>query len=215
MLQLSIIEAQLTKLGVKRTFFCRPEIRELQHILMDNEQIIQFVVGRYHGGIAVLAATEQRLLLIDKKPLYLTVEDIRYDMISEIDVSARLLDASIKIFTINKELVFTSVRQQHLRALAIYVQQRVMALRQYQHATPPMAPASAQQLVPAQPPALHNYEMTAAVPLSVPARVITQIARSPHAVGSAAILGAYLHNPNPFNKAPLTVHRHWSAFGGN
>ena len=38
--QMSVIEAQLTRLGVKKTWFCRTEIRELQHILMDDESIV-------------------------------------------------------------------------------------------------------------------------------------------------------------------------------
>jgi hypothetical protein len=215
MLSLSVIEAQLTKLGVRKTFFCKPEIRELQHILMDHEQIVKFVVGRYHGGLAILTATEHRLLLVDKKPLYLTVEDIRYDMISEIDISARLFDATIKIFTVNKQLVFTSVRQQHLRGLATYVQQRVMDMRQYQHqhSEPPTAATLAQQAIPAMP-TLQNYAGISPASLSVPSRVITRVTHSPHAMGSAAILGAYIHNPNPFTKTPMTVHRHWSNLSG-
>src|SRR5581483_12281921 len=131
MVNLSVIEAKLTKIGVKKTWFSKPEINELQHILMDGEDIIKCVQGRYTGGFALMVATEIRLLLIDKRPLYLTVEDIRYDMIAEVQVSSRLFDATMTIFTVNRQLAFSSTRRQSLRDLCSYVQKRVMDVRQY------------------------------------------------------------------------------------
>jgi hypothetical protein len=116
MVQLSVIDAQLTKLGIKKTFFSKPEIKELQHILMDGEDIVKCVAGRYHGGFALLVATERRLLLIDKKPLYLTVEDIRYDMISEVDMNTRLFDSSISLYTVDQPA--SSPRSDDLRPTA-------------------------------------------------------------------------------------------------
>jgi hypothetical protein len=137
MVHLSIIEARLTELGVKVNRFFRPEINELQHILMEHEKIISAVCGRYFAGFAMLLATEQRLLLIDKKIPYLSVEDIRYDMISEIDFSNSLYSSTVNIFTVNKQHRFTSIRHRHhLKKLALYSQQRVMELRHYQQQAP-------------------------------------------------------------------------------
>jgi len=137
----SLIDARLSKLGIKKTLICWAEIRELARILMDDEQIINLVSGRYHGGFAVLVATDQRLLLVDKKPLYLTLEDTRYDMISEVDISARLFDATVTIFTVNRQHRFTTIRQYRLRELVAYVQRRVMEFRHYQHLAAETAPA--------------------------------------------------------------------------
>jgi hypothetical protein len=130
MVHASVIEARLSQLGVRVSALFRPEIKELERVLVDGEQIINIVPGRYFGGLALLTATDRRLLLIDKKALYLTVEDIRYDMISEVDYSARLLDASIVLFTVNKKHHFTALKHKtKLRELTTYVQQRVMELR--------------------------------------------------------------------------------------
>lgn len=207
MVQLSVIDAQLTKLGVRKTWFCRPEIRELQHVLMDNEQLTRCVQGRYHGGFAILAATEQRLLLIDKKPLYLTVEDIRYDMISEVDISARLFDATVTIFTVNKQLVFSAVRQQKLREVTAYVQKRVMELRQYH----PEAPA----------PDPITQQFSRATPIPIAPIQSNQSTQHHHhifpsldihkVVGTVA-LRASRRNPNPYTKAPLMVRQQWSTW---
>jgi hypothetical protein len=68
-------------------------------------------------------------LLIDKKPFYLTVEDVRYDMVSEVDFSHRLLNATVSICTVNKKVIFTSYHNNHLRALTAYLQDKVMETR--------------------------------------------------------------------------------------
>ena len=228
MVQLSVIEAQLTQLGIRKTWFCRPEIRELRNLLMDNERIVKFVSGRYAGGFAILVATEMRLLLIDKKPLYLTVEDIRYDMISEVDVSSRLFDATVTVFTVNRQLAFSSSRQGHLRDLTTYVQQRVMEIRQYGQDTSP-----AIQVFQPQPqiqatstvPSLTDtvaQQLAAHVPHPhVPAPIIQAVNRTrdyipehlSQAVGSTATtLASRVPHRNPYTKGPLLMRRHWSSW---
>jgi hypothetical protein len=103
---------------------------ELQHILIPGEQIQACLNGRYEGGFAMLCATDQRLLLIDKKPMYLTLEDVRYDMVSEVDFSHRLLDATVRVCTPMKTLVFTAWKRADLRKMTTYLQQRVIEIRQ-------------------------------------------------------------------------------------
>lgn len=130
MVSLQEIDAQLERVGMKNRFFGRPEVKELCHIMAPGETIQHAVNGQYEGGFAMIIATDRRILLIDKKPWFLTMEDIRYDMVQEVDYYARLLDASVTIITFNKQLHFRSWRQARLRELVRYIQQRVMDLRQ-------------------------------------------------------------------------------------
>lgn len=126
------VEQQLRRIGCNFRFWGRSELDELCNILMDTETVTQCVNGHYVGGFALLCATDHRVLLVDKKPMnYLTVEDIRFEMISEFDYSHRLLDATIRVCTPTKTLTFTSWNQQRLRALLSYIQQRVIEIRQY------------------------------------------------------------------------------------
>lgn len=124
------IDRQLKNIGVSFWLFGNAELRELRHILVEGEVIEHCIVGRYEGGFAVLCATNLRLLLIDKKPFYLTLEDIRYDMIVEVDFAHRLMDATIKVCTPNKTLNFLSSKKQQLRLLTTFIQHRVLAYRQ-------------------------------------------------------------------------------------
>jgi hypothetical protein len=131
MVTLKQVEDQLKSIGCNYRFWGRPEIRELANILMPGEKIAQCVNGRYENGYAPLCVTDHRLLLIDKKPMFLTLEDIRFDMISEIDYSTQLLGGTVRIQTPNRRLVFTAWNQARVRILLNYVQQRITDIRQH------------------------------------------------------------------------------------
>lgn len=130
MVSITLVEEQLRRIGCKLRFWWRPEIRELSSILLPDEIITGCTNGRYEGGFALLTVTNLRLLLVDRKPMFLTLEDIRFDMIAEVDYSSRLLDSSIRIVTPNRTLVFRAWSGQRLRSILNYTQQRIMEIRQ-------------------------------------------------------------------------------------
>jgi hypothetical protein len=214
MVHISEIEAKLSKLGFRTSRWFKPEIRELQHILMDNEEIIGCVQGRYFGGFALLVATDRRLLLIDKKIPYLSVEDIRYDMISEINYSSRVFDATIVIYTINKQHQFSSWKHKHhLRTLTSYSQQRVMEMRQYQ-SSPSSQPMPSASALPPRLVQEYNYDQSLQLqPPFIPEPVRKRLP-SPHLpriVGAAAVNGTRRWmNPNPYTTGSLVVRKQWS-----
>lgn len=131
MVSLNQVEDQLKRVGCNYRFWGRPEIRELCNILVPGETIAQAVNGRYENGFAMLVVTDQRLLLIDKKPMFLTLEDVRFDMIAEMDYGAQMFEGTIKIMTPNRQLTFTSWNHARLRTVLNYTQQRVTELRQH------------------------------------------------------------------------------------
>lgn len=118
---------QLKKIGFNQHAWGKAEVRELPNIILPDEEIFECVNGTYEGGFALLVATDVRVLLIDKKPFnYLTVEDLRFDMINEIDYNHRALGAYVDISTGNRTLKFRSYNQPRLRRLISHVQ-RCMA----------------------------------------------------------------------------------------
>lgn len=127
------VRAQLRSLNVNCNGWGRAEYLELSNILGPDEVIEGCVNGYYEAGFALLVATRNRLLLVDKKPLNsLTVEDMRFDMINEFDYQHRLLGAQIKISAGNKLLHFTSWNQFRLRQVLTYVQTRMIEIKQEQ-----------------------------------------------------------------------------------
>ncbi len=203
MVHISVIQSQLTRLGIHLSRWFTPELKELQHILMENEKIIAAAPGRYFSGLALLVATDLRLLLIDKRTFFMTIEDTRYDMISEIDFSSRFYDHTVHIFTLNKQHNFTSIRYKNqLRDLCNYVQQRVWELRQVQQessaeASPSYIQAS-RRVQPEAPPLATTT--TASLPQ------ISQSLHIPHPtkphlpqhIGFAAMNGSRRYTPNAY-----------------
>jgi hypothetical protein len=130
-IKLKQLEDQLKRIGCNFRFWGRAELRELANVLLPGEVLEHCVNGSYEGGFALLAATDQRVLLVDKKPMYLTLEDIRFDMISEIDFNHRMLNSNVFICTPNKTLRFVGYNQARLRRLFHFVQTRVAEIRQH------------------------------------------------------------------------------------
>jgi hypothetical protein len=148
MVTLASVEAQLKSVGCNFRLWGRSEVRELCQILLPGEKIAQAVNGQYEAGFAMLVATDFRVLLVDKKPKYLTLKDIRFDMITELDFANRLMDSTIRIYTPNRELRFTAFNTVRLRKLFTHTQHKVMEIRhhfmmqqmqqqQIDHNTPP------------------------------------------------------------------------------
>ncbi len=129
MVSLLKIEEQLREIGFRAHGWGRGEIKELCKILSEDEVILQCANGYYQNGFAMLLATNQRLLLVDQKPMFLTLEAIWYDKIGQIDYNSRLLNSTLCISSPSKDLRFTSVNQSRLRQILAYAQERMMAAR--------------------------------------------------------------------------------------
>jgi hypothetical protein len=186
MVPLHKVEEQLVRIGCNFRVWGRPEIRELRNILTQDEVIAGCTNGRYSGGGALLVVTNHRLLLVDRKPLFLTVEDIRFDMITEIDFNARLLNSTAYVITPTRKLVFSSWNQHRLRTILNYTQQQVMEIRQrYMQ----------QQFT-------HNNRQTDP---QIAAGVVGGLAMQGNMNGSGQRTLPYYNNP--YTKGPLTIRR--------
>ncbi|HJP96761.1 MAG TPA: PH domain-containing protein [Candidatus Saccharimonadales bacterium] len=144
MISLTQVEQQLKKVGCYFRFWGRGEIRELANVLTPDEHVAHCANGRYEGGFAMLVVTDQRLLLIDHKPMFVAVEDIRFDMIAEIDYSAQLMISTVKVITPSRTLHFSSWSSYHLREVLNYTQQRMLELRQHYGLMQPIQQAATQ-----------------------------------------------------------------------
>lgn len=159
MVTLAYVEEQLKRIGCNFRFWGRAEVRELAHILLPEETIAGCTNGRYEGGFALLAVTNLRLLLVDRKPMFLMLEDLRFDMIAELDYSARLFDATIRVITPTRTLAFRAWNGQRLRTIMNYTQQRIAEMRQ-PHLMQQLQPTFKQQ---SQAPAVGDLAMRASL----------------------------------------------------
>lgn len=125
------VQQQLKDIHINPQGWGTSEYRELCNILLPDEVIEAAVNGYYEAGFALLVVTKNRLLVVDKKPMnYLTVEDMRYDMINEFDYQHRLFGAQMKVCAGSKTLHFTSLNQVRLRRCMSYAQARMTEIKQ-------------------------------------------------------------------------------------
>lgn len=136
MVNAHIVKQQLKRIGAPTNSWGKAELAELPKILIEGEEIQHLINGHYEGGFATICATNYRLLLIDKKMFFLTVEDVRYDMIAEVDYGHQFIGATIHVRSFSKDLKFQCLKKHELRNLTSFVQHKVMELRGHQVNTP-------------------------------------------------------------------------------
>lgn len=198
MLGLQTVENQLKQADCSIRVWGRAEVRELSNILLQDEVIAQCTNGYYDGGFAMLCVTNHRVLLVDRKPMFLTIEDIRFDMISEVDYFFGMLSATIRILTPNQTLRFTSWGQGRLRKIATYTQQRVIEIRTSQM---PQQMRQFQQQVQTQAPYQLDDSMWASKKRrTVPVRRIASLAmRAQQKLTNVQAAPQFAQDTGPFN----------------
>jgi len=125
MLEKKTLTNQLRQIGYKFRAFGRTEIKELRRILEPGELIIQCVYGYYQGGSGLLVATDRRVLLIDKRPFYLYVENHTYETVTQIDFASRMMQGVLYFQAGFKRLIFKSISDARLAKLCSYVQEKI------------------------------------------------------------------------------------------
>jgi Bacterial PH domain len=93
------VNKELTAAGMTRYGHLKLASRYLYHLIRPDEHILSVIYGRYSGGEGELVATNERILFVDKKPLFVKTEDVPYNTISGILHSAGGLFASITLQT--------------------------------------------------------------------------------------------------------------------
>lgn len=123
--KLSLRYAPHTKVLKRVNFFSGRELAELPKVLISGEQVLAVLSGMYTAGTAILCVTSHRLILIDKKLIRLSLEDIRFESIREIHYSRQPLTASIRLYYAGREMQFRTWHKKELRVLSQLVQQKM------------------------------------------------------------------------------------------
>ena len=95
----------LKQLGARRYNLHLPEVKYIVSILNDNEVVMGIAFGKYNHsfenltGRGALVATNMRILLVDRKPLFDRYENIPYSIINGITYSHAPFGASIILET--------------------------------------------------------------------------------------------------------------------
>ena len=75
------------------------EARYLHKIIHRNEHIGAVVYGYSEGGFILLAATDKRIIYLDNKPLFTTVDELSYDAVTGVKLVNVGLFAGVTLHT--------------------------------------------------------------------------------------------------------------------
>ena len=118
------IRRELKNAGVGFVGMRTPEAGELSHILHDNEHIGGVVYGKYEDSLAWLIATDQRVIFLNKKPLFKTQDEFTYDVVSGIKNSKSGLLNSIVLHTKIGDYMMTYITAKCARIFVQYIEER-------------------------------------------------------------------------------------------
>ena len=97
-------------------------------ILQENEEIFSFIKGRFNKSIGLLVSTNQRLIFIDKKPLWgLKVIDFYNKKVSAIVYETDLLTGSLYITADNEKATIDFVKKKDLVCFAEDLKSRIFS----------------------------------------------------------------------------------------
>ncbi len=119
------LRATLKSLGARWYEVRLPEVLMLCNLLQENETVIGVVFGKYKhfveqaNGRGVLVATNYRILLIDRKPLYLRYEELPYNMLNGFSLTSAAGSSS---FTLETRVGDIKLKSWNHRSAAKFIQ---------------------------------------------------------------------------------------------
>jgi len=120
-------EEKLRTLGAYTFNLWLPEARAMPSNLEKNEELLGVVFGRYklrHGstssliGRGALVATNRRVFLIDKKPLFIAVNAIKYAEIRAVNFTSVSISGTVRL---SMEVGDISVRTFNPKCARIFI----------------------------------------------------------------------------------------------
>lgn len=120
---------QLRLVGLTNNVWGWSEIKRLPTVIDEDEKIERAVTGFYEGGHALVLATNKRITFLDAKIMSFRVEDVHYEMVSEVEHFTGIFMARLRIHCLSKQIELSSFAQQSVRDFAVHVDTRVNDMR--------------------------------------------------------------------------------------
>lgn len=93
------VKRELIDAGVSLYGLMKSESRYLHKILHDNETIEAVVYGQHHSNSAMLVATDERIIYLDRKPMATLFDEVSYEVVSGIEFDIHTLFATVVLHT--------------------------------------------------------------------------------------------------------------------
>jgi len=103
---------ELAQAGVTTYGLLKAESRYLPRVLHKNEHIRAVIYGQHHSNSAMLIATDERVIYLDKKPMATFLDEVTYDVVSGIELDIHTFFATVTLHTAvtNYVIRFANIR---------------------------------------------------------------------------------------------------------
>ena len=117
------IKQELRDAGIVSRTLISMESKNLAKILYDDEHIGGAVHGAYSGGLAWLIATNKRIIFMDKKPLFNTIDEISYDIVSGTKTTKTSLSGTVSLHTRMGDYTINFVKNISAKKFTEYIEE--------------------------------------------------------------------------------------------
>ena len=122
------VHDELKKAGVTGLGLIKFSSRYLAKVLHEDEHVHAAANGRYHEihgqpfNAAIMVATDERVLFLDHKPGYTSLDEIQYENISGYHVALTPWFAAFTLFTRSTNYALTFARRACIEKLEKYIE---------------------------------------------------------------------------------------------
>lgn len=113
------IVIELHNVGIDHYQRLGPEGQVLFALLRPNEHIGGVLYGHHETGTALMVATNQRLMFIDKKPFFLKIDEIGYESLHAVNYETIGFLATVTLLSSGQDY---RMRTNHLKSAQEFVQ---------------------------------------------------------------------------------------------
>ena len=93
------IRRELVDAGVTVYGLIKAESRYLPKVLHDGEKIESVIYGQHHSSSVMIVATNERIIVLDKKPMAVRCDEVSYEVVSGIGIKIGFIFAEVILHT--------------------------------------------------------------------------------------------------------------------
>ncbi|MDZ7786403.1 MAG: pyridoxamine 5'-phosphate oxidase family protein [Candidatus Saccharibacteria bacterium] len=123
------IRQELKEAGATKYGLTKRSAKELPRFIHEDEHIGGVIYGQTNQGSAMMVATDRRILFIDKKPLFLTADELTYDIVSGFrSNNTGMIITTATLHTRMGDYTFRYVNQKALNKFQSFIEKRRIEL---------------------------------------------------------------------------------------
>lgn len=120
------IKTQLKNLGMTRYGLWKMESRYLPHVVHPDETIEAVTYGLAGDSSAMLVATDRRVIFLDKKPLFISQDEITYDVVSGVNYNRAGVGSTVTLHSRVKDYTIQTLNEHCAQQFVSYIETRCL-----------------------------------------------------------------------------------------